>query len=209
VSFNKNKKSGSQLSGFVIAAVIVGSLYFFFADKNVNSSAIMQNSYTSVESNAQPNALEKIEQDDERHESELKKNAQPFVAKVMLRYSDDGSVLGPVQLKASNNKDAVFIVRNKLNNAIMAIVQVPRRSSEKLMLPIGDYSIEYAQGDSFWQGLGELWGPGTKFNKSKLNHYVTEEFTQTGSKVRGVGVQIGTDEGTVSERISKKQFVSE
>ncbi|WP_180164223.1 MULTISPECIES: hypothetical protein [unclassified Acinetobacter] len=208
MGFN-NRNLGSQFSGFLIASVIVGSLYIFFTDKNVNRSAVLANLNLSVGNNDQPNALERIEHDYERHESELKKNAQPFVAKVMLRYSDDGSVLGPVQLRASNNKDAVFIVRNKLNNGIMAIVQVPRRSSEKLMLPIGNYSIEYAQGDSFWQGLGEFWGAGTKFNKSELDHYVTEEFTQTGSKIRGIGIQIDTDEGTVSERISKKQFVSE
>lgn len=209
MSFNRNKKMGSQFSGFIIAAVIVGSLYFLFADKNVNHSVALEKSYSSVENNDQPNALENIEKDNERHKAELNENAQPFVAKVMLRYSDDGSVLGPVQLKASNNKDAVFIVRNKLNNTIMAIVQVPRQSIEKIMLPIGNYSIEFAQGDSFWQGLGEFWGPSTKFHKSKLDHYVTQEFTQTGSKIRGIGIQIGTDEGTVSERISKKQFVSE
>ncbi|UOG18991.1 hypothetical protein [Acinetobacter sp. PK01] len=209
MSFNKNNKLGSQFLGFIIAAVIVGSLYIFFTDKNINHSAVLQNSYSPVGNNDQPNALENIENDDERRRAELQKNAQPFLAKVMLRYSDDGSVLGPVHLKASNKKDAVFIVRNKLNNAIIAIVQVPRGSSEKLMLPIGDYSIEYAQGDGLWQGLGELWGLSTKFYKSTSDHYVAQEFTQTGYKVRGVGVQIGTDEGTVSERISKRQFVSD
>ena len=65
MSFNRNKKTGSQFSGFIIAAVIVGSLYFLFADKNVNHSVALEKSYSSVENNDQPNALENIEKDDE------------------------------------------------------------------------------------------------------------------------------------------------
>ena len=61
MSFNRNKKTGSQFSGFIIAAVIVGSLYFLFADKNVNHSVALEKSYSSVENNDQPNALENIE----------------------------------------------------------------------------------------------------------------------------------------------------
>ena len=63
----------------------------------------------------------------------------------------------------------------KYQRAIMAIVQVPRGHSEKIEMPVGEYLIEYAQGDGVWQGLGEFWGYGTHFNKSRLHHSVYQE----------------------------------
>ena len=209
MSFNNRKKLDTQLPGFIIAAVIVGCLYMFFYHKDDSHKRTQNSQYSEVQNNQQPNALENFEKDEQRRKEEAFRNAQTFSAKVMLRYSDDGSVRGPMQLMASNKKDAVFIIRNKLNNAIMAIVQVPRGDSETIMLPIGEFVIEYAQSDGLWLGLGELWGASTKFNKSRLNHRVYQELTPTGSRVRGVGILIDTEEGTISERISKKQFVSD
>ncbi len=208
VSFNKKKELNTQFSGFVIGAVIVGCLYMFFYHKD-NQSEKVQNIQFADEKNSQPNALENFEKDEQRRKEEANINAQPFLAKVMLRYSDDGSVKGQMQLTSSNKKDAVFIIRNKLNNTIMAIVQVPRGHSEKIEMPVGEYLIEYAQGDGVWQGLGEFWGYGTHFNKSRLHHSVYQEIIPNGTRTHGTGIILDVEDGTVSEDISKKQFVSD
>lgn len=208
MSFNSKKKPDSQLSGFVIAAVIVGCLYIFFYQKD-NQPEKVQNIQFADEQNSQPNALENFEKDELRRKEETRINAQPFLAKVMLRYSDDGSVKGPMQLTSSNKKDAIFIVRNKLNNAIMAIVQVPRGHSEKIEMPVGEYFIEYAQGDGVWQGLGKFWGYSTNFNKSRHNHSVYQEIIPNGTRIHGTGIILDVEDGTASEDISKKQFVSD
>ena len=54
----------------------------------------MQNIQFADEKNSQPNALENFEKDEQRRKEEANINAQPFLAKVMLLYSDDGSVKG-------------------------------------------------------------------------------------------------------------------
>lgn len=209
MSFNNNRNSGSQFSGFLIAAIIVGIIYFFFYNKQKDRLSIENNNTADIFQDQQPNALQNFEQDEQHRQELVRKNTQPFLAKVMLRYSDDGSVKGPMQLTPSFKKDAVFIIRNKLNNAIMAIVQVPRGRTEKIELPIGEYSIEYAEGDGAWQGLGEFWGYGTHFNKSRLTHNIYQEIYQNGRTIHGTGIILDVEDGTVPDRISKKQFVSD
>ncbi len=209
MGFNHRRNSGSQFSGFIIAAVIVGALYFLFYKKDEAPVSNQNLPAENLSSRSQPNALENYEREDVQRKQALQQNAKPFLSNVILRYADDGSAKGPMHLTSSAKKDAVFIIRNKLNNVIMAIVQVPRNSTQKIQMPVGEYSIEYAEGEGMWQGLGEFWGYGTQFNKSRLEHRVYQEFIPNGTRTHGTGIILDVPEGTAPESISKRQFVSD
>lgn len=73
---------------------------------------------------------------------------------------------GPVSME-SQNVDTVFIIRDKATKRLRAVVQVPKKQTVNISLPIGQYTIQYAQNnyikDAPWQGLNKFWGYGTTF----------------------------------------------
>ena len=201
-----NKSSFFHQFGGMIIAIGVMVLLFYKDDlKRIKENHQQIPNQQSIE-NTTVNGLKEIEDFSQQQKILESQYAQPFVQNTMNNFPLDGSVKGSLTF-TTKDKDAVFLVRDKMTNTLHVVVQLPKYSKAETLAPLGEYTIEYATGDGEWQGLDRFWGYSTQFYKSNHQHVIYRTAHGNGYTTYGTGITLNTMTGQTPEKINKDQFI--
>lgn len=204
----KNKKTSQhQFVGFLIAIVIL-ALFFYKSESKPERNFLYQAVSEKVIVPEQTNGLKEVQDFSERQRVIESQNTQPFAKNLMNKFPVDGTPKGTFQFQTSD-KDAVFLVRDKYTNELKVIVQLPKYNQTEMLIPLGEYVVEYATGDGNWQGLDRFWGYSTQFYRSNTQHRIYRTEHGGGSyTMHGSGIILNTPDGQMPERITKGNFIN-
>ncbi|TCB59058.1 hypothetical protein [Acinetobacter terrae] len=204
----KNKKTSQhQFVGFLIAIVIL-ALFFYESESKPERNFLYQVASEKAVNTEQTNGLKEVQDFSERQKVIENQNIQPFTKSIMNKFPVDGSPKGTFQFQSSN-QDAVFLVRDKYTNELKVVVQLPKYSQTEMLIPLGEYVVEYATGDGNWQGLDRFWGYSTQFYRSNTQHRIYRTEHGGGSyTTHGSGIILNTPDGQMPDRITKGNFIN-
>lgn len=212
----KNKNNDySFLYGFIIAAVVYGVYFLFVKEPSQNAHPESGEIQTQKDNQEQEafkegfNALQIVEANDKERKANAEKNKEPFIENIMINIPPTADQKGIFALK-TNEKDTVFIIRDKLSNKIVAAVTLPKYRKIEVPLPVGSYTIEYAQGDGNWQGLNQFWGYYTQYYRSNFKHDITLQYNASGISYGIMGTALYVNEGSNHpDRINHKELTKQ
>lgn len=204
----KNKKTSQhQFVGFLIAIVIL-ALFFYESESKPERNFLYQAASEKAVNTEQTNGLKEVQDFSERQKVIENQNIQPFTKSIMNKFPVDGSLKGTFQFQSSN-QDAVFLVRDKYTNELKVVVQLPKYSQTEMLIPLGEYVVEYATGDGNWQGLDRFWGYSTQFYRSNTQHRIYRTEHGGGNyTTHGSGIILNTPDGQMPDRITKGNFIN-
>ena len=210
-----------QFAGFGLAVAIISvanhfglvDLFAQSATRAISKQAQSVESANPGQPNEPENGLQMAKDYAEHQKMVANSAAMPFKKEVInVSSMENTQHFGPVSME-SQNVDTVFIIRDKATKRLRAVVQVPKKQTVNISLPIGQYTIQYAQNnyikDAPWQGLNKFWGYGTTFLESKLELNVTlvQYPNNSGYFIRGTGIIVGVEDGTQPDELAKNEFV--
>lgn len=184
--------------GALIACAIYACI-FFIMDEN-KKAIVDKEEKVQVEAKeeAKTNPLTQIETEYNLRKAEQNKHLQKFEEKIIYNYSDNYSRKGDFTF-TTGGMDTVFLIRAKNSNSIMAIVALPKESHTKVILPFGEYGVDYAVGEGGWYGLERFWGNSTQFFRSNTEHSIHE--------YQNTGIRMNAPTGVQPDRINQRKFI--
>lgn len=195
--FNSNK--GGGFTWIWVILIIAGGRFGYHYLQNEGYLDRLKGVAENRECDAPQSSisLRNVEMQHDERQREREKHAQPFTRKVIYNFDNDFGYKGKFALTAAD-LNAVFVIREKLSNQLMAVATVPSGEQLELLLPYGEYVVEYATGSGQWYGLDHFWGYRTEFFKSNTRHIISEN--------QHTGIVMNAPQGIEPDRISQRRF---